>query len=267
VVLDTSVSPAFFVAAVLYGLAAVLYVGVFTAARPQVVAAARWALLAAFCAHGVDIGWRGVEQVHPGTSVREALGFVSWLMVGGYLLAGVRYRLQVMGAFVAPAALIILAAARLSPSGEEVEGLSWLGRVHISLASLGVAIFALAMALSVVYLLEDRNLRRKRFDRVLFKRGIALETLDSLAHRLILAGFPIFTLSLMLGVMWVSQRASGFARPEYVLALVTWTAYAGLIVARTARGVRGRRAAILTIIGFAASALVLAIYFLRRALG
>ena len=145
-------------------------------------------------------------------------------------------------------------------------GLGTLGRIHISLATLGVAIFALATALAAIYLLEDRNLKRKRFDGILFRRGVALESLDLLAHRLVLVGFPIFTVALMLGVIWVSQRASGFDRLEYPLALVTWLSFAGLIVARTTHGWRGRRAALLTVVGFVAAVLVFAIYFARRAL-
>ncbi|MEM9493561.1 MAG: cytochrome c biogenesis protein CcsA, partial [Myxococcota bacterium] len=260
------VSPAFFIAAALYAAAAVTYGAVFASSRQSVARAARWLLFAGFLAHAVEIGWRGVESVHPGTSVREALGFLSWLMVGGYLLAGLKYPLQLLGAFVTPTGLIVLAVARLSPSGEALPGLGTLGRIHIALATLGVAIFALATALAIVYLLEERNLKRKQFDGILFRRGVALDSLDRLAHRLILIGFPIFTLSIMLGVIWVSQRGSGFDRPEYPLALITWLSFAGLIVARTTHGWRGRRTALLTVIGFVAALLVFSVYFVRRAL-
>ncbi len=263
---STSVSPAFFAAAALSLLSSILAAGVFAKARPVFVRWSRLLLLLAFVAHGVEIGWRGVEQVHPGTSVREALGFLSWLMVGGYLLATLRYSLEVLGAFVAPAALVILAAARLSPSGEALPGLGQLGRIHISLATTGVAIFALATAVAVVYLMEDRNLRRKNFDSMLYRRGIALESLDVLSHRLIALGFPVFTLSVVLGVAWVSQRGSGFDRPEYPLALITWLSFAGLLVSRTTHGWRGRKAATLTIIGFISALLVFGIYFARRAM-
>jgi ABC-type uncharacterized transport system permease subunit len=53
-------------------------------------------------------------------------------------------------------------------------------------------------------------------------------------------------------------------RLEYPLAAVTWFAFAGLLVARSVYGWRGRRAAKLTLTGFAAAILVLAIYLLRR---
>ena len=263
---DTGVSPAFYVTVVLYLVACVIYGCVFASSREGVAQIARITLVLAFVAHGVEIGWRGVENVHPGTSVREALGFLSWLLVGGYLLATLKYSLQLLGAFVAPVGLAVLAAARLSPSGEALPGLTLLGRIHISLATLGVAIFALATALAAIYLLENRNLKRKRFDGILFRRGVALESLDLLCHRLVLAGFPIFTVALMLGVIWVSQRASCFDRPEYSLAIVTWLSFAALIVTRTTHGWRGRRSALLTIVGFSCAVLVFAIYFARRAL-
>jgi len=67
--------------------------------------------------------------------------------------------------------------------------------------------------------------------------------------------------------VWGAQRAELLSRPEWGIALVTWVAFGGLIVARTTKGWRGRKAALLTIMGFSASAAVMAIYLARRALG
>ena len=136
--------------------------------------------------------------------------------------------------------------------------------MHISLATIGVALFALATAVAAVYLIQERNLKLKRFDGVLFKRGFALDTLDTLSHRLVLFGFPVFTASMMLGVVWVSQLAIGFDRPEWPLAIVTWLAFGGLIIARRTAGWQGRRAAKLTILGFVVALIVLGIYLARR---
>ena len=260
-------SPAFYVALILYGAAALLYIGTFADAPGWVPGVARTLLIAGFLAHGVDIGWRGVDHVHPATSVREALGFLSWVMVGGYLWWSGRERLTLLGAFVAPTALVILALARLSPSGHPVVGLTVLGRIHISLATLGVAVFALATAVAIMYLLQERSLKRKEFDNALFKRGAALENLDRLSHRLVLIGFPIFTAAIMLGVVWGAERSELLKRPEWWIAIVTWGAFAALLVARTTKGWRGRKAALMTIAGFAASMAVLAVYLLRRAMG
>src|SRR5438477_495562 len=87
-------------------------------------------------------------------SNRWALGFLAWIITGGYLLASTRYRLTLGGVVVMPVALVLLLVARLSPAGAEPEGLSSLGRIHISLATIGVGLFAFASVLSAIYLVE-----------------------------------------------------------------------------------------------------------------
>jgi ABC-type uncharacterized transport system permease subunit len=262
--LSVAPSPAFWVAVVLYGAAAAALLVVLAGkakARPVALALVG----AAFAAHGVDIGWRGTLGVHPAQSVREAIGFLAFILTGGYLLASVRYRLTLGGVVVMPLSVILLVLARLTPAGQAQEDLSALGRVHISLATIGVGIFALASALSAIYLAEDRALKKKKFDAIAFKdRGAPLESLDRLAHRLIWVGFPIFTISLVLGAVWVSKLGASLDRLEYPLAAVTWLAFATLLVARQVYGWRGRRAAVLTLEGFASALAVLIIYLVRR---
>jgi len=259
-------SPAFWVAVAMYAAAAsaLLFVLAGNAkARPLALGL----VTCAFVAHGIDIGWRGTQHVHPAQSVREALGFLAFIVTGGYLLTSVRYRLTLGGVVVMPVALVLLLLARLTPAGPSSD-LGSLGRIHITLATIGVGVFALAGALSAIYLAEDRALRRKKFDGLAFKdRGTPLEALDRLSHRLIWVGFPIFTVSLVLGAIWVSRLGESLARIEYPLAAVTWLAYATLLVARGIYGWRGRRAAILTLQGFAAALAVLVIYLVRRAVG
>ncbi len=266
-VVTTQPEVAFYVAMGAYIVASVFHLSSLAPVPTWVTKAARWIVILAFIAHGVDIGWRGVEHVHPATSVREALGFLSWILVGAYIVLAKRKGLSVLGAFVAPVALVVLAAARLSPSGDALTGLSSLGRLHIASATVGVAIFCLATVVSVIYLLQERNLKKKNFDGVLFRSSASLETLDKLSARLVSIGFPIFTISMMLGGVWVAQREQGFGRIEYPIAAVTWLAFAALMLGRSVSGLRGRRAALLTLLGFGAAIMVLALYFLRRSVG
>ena len=265
--LSVSPSPAFWVAVVAY-TAATAALMVVLAGHAKLRPTALVLVGIAFAAHGTDIGWRGIEHVHPAQSVREALGFLAFIVTGGYLLASARYRLTLGGAAVMPVSLVLLVVARLTPAGTAPDDLSTLGKIHISLATVGVGVFALASALSLIYLLEERALRRKRFDTVAFKdNGAPLEALDRLSHRLIWIGFPIFTVALVLGAIWVSKLGQSLDRPEYPLAAVTWVFYAALLVVRQAYGWRGRRAARLTLAGFAAALLVLVIYLVRRMAG
>ena len=265
--LSVPASPAFWVAVVCYAAAATMLL-VVLAGKAKLRPVALVLIGLAFIAHGTDIGWRGTQHVHPAQSVREAIGFLGFILTGGYLLASAKYRLTIGGLVVMPVALIMLLAARLTPAGTEPADLSTLGRIHISLATIGVGVFALASALSAIYLVEERALKRKKFDALAFKdKGAPLESLDRLANRMIWVGFPIFTVALVLGAVWVSKLGASIDRPEYPLAGVTWLAYAGLLVARHTYGFRGRRAARLTLVGFAAALAVLLIYLLRRIVG
>jgi ABC-type uncharacterized transport system permease subunit len=261
-----SPSPAFWVAALAYAAATIaLMIALAGHAKARPYALAFVGI--AFAAHGVDIGWRGTQGLHPGQTVREALGLLAWILTGGYLLASTRYRLTLGGAVVMPVSLVLLLLARLSPAGATETGLSVIGRVHISLATVGVGVFALASALSAIYLAEDRALRKNKLDGLAFKdqgAGAPIEALDRMSHRLIWIGFPIFTLALVLGAVWTSRLGESLDRIEYPLALVTWIAYATLLVMRQIYGWRGRRAARLTLAGFAAALAVLIVYLLRR---
>lgn len=265
--LSVAPSPAFWVAVAMYAAAAAALLVVLAGnrkARPYALAL----VALAFVAHGIDIGWRGTLRVHPAQSVREAIGFLAWILTGGYLLASVRYRLTLGGVVVMPVALILLLLARLTPAGQAQEDLTTLGRVHVLLATVGVGIFALASALSAIYLAENRALKKKNFDGFAFKdRGAPIEALDRLSHRLIWIGFPIFTVSLVLGAVWTSKLGQSLDRIEYPLAAVTWLAFATLLVARQIYGWRGRRAALLTLQGFACALVVLLIYLARRMVG
>jgi len=260
-------SAAFWIAIALYGCATIAYLLSFVAGKARAGQAARLLLLAGVIAHSVDIGWRGVEHVHPAASVREALGFLAFVAAGGFLAATWRYKVDLAGVVAAPATLATLAVARLSPVGVQQEGLNSLGRIHIMLAVTGVAMFAIATVLSLLYKLEERSLKAKRFDALTFKHSrTPLESLDQLSHRLVLAGFPIFTVAVITGVIWVGQRGTGFGRPEYPFAIASWLAFATLLIMRLVYGWRGRRSANLTLVGFGASVAVLVIYLLRRSL-
>lgn len=224
--LSVAPSPAFWIAGVAYAAATAALLAVLGAQQENRVKVRRVALAlvaVAWVAHGADIGWRGTQHVHPAQSVREAIGFLGFIITGGYLFASVKFHMSLGGVVVMPVSLVMLLAARLTPAGEVPEDLSTLGRVHISMATIGVGIFALASALSAMYIVEERALKKKKFDALAFKdKGTPLESLDRLAHRLVWVGFPIFTVALVLGAVWVSKLGEGLDRLEYPLAAITW---------------------------------------------
>jgi ABC-type uncharacterized transport system permease subunit len=248
-----------------YALASILYLGFLMGLSDRV---GRVALVVAVLLHFGDIGARCIHGLNPISSTPEALSFIAFLGAAGYLLASLRYRLATAGAFAAPAALVLLLLARIVPAEAGAPAMGTLGYTHILLATVGVAVFFIAAVLAVVYLFEDRQLRRREFGRI-SGRGTPLETLDRLAARCVSIGFPIFTVAIVTGAMWIARlgvlHGLRALRPEYLLAFVTWVAFAVLLVARLGGGWRGRRAAWLTLGGFGGTVLVLLVYFLRHA--
>jgi ABC-type uncharacterized transport system permease subunit len=262
----THLSALFVAASIVYAAATILYLGYLVGFGERAVRVARIVLWLGFLVQSAEISARGVAGIHPVTSAREVVGFVSWLLVGGYLVASIKKKLHAVGGFAAPAGLALLIAARIAPSSDgAVEGLGVLGRVHISLAAGGVAIFALATGVAVMYLFQERQLKQKRIG-ALVRKGTALETLDTLTHRCVQLGFPVFTLAMLTGAVWSARRDAG-VRPEYMIAMFAWTAFAAALITRTTIGWRGRRAALMTILGFVSALVVLGIYLARRALG
>ncbi len=64
-----------------------------------------------------------------------------------------------------PAVVALILLARLAPAEASVPAMGRLGQAHILLATLGVAVFAFAAVLAIVYLFQDRSLKRKQLDR------------------------------------------------------------------------------------------------------
>jgi ABC-type uncharacterized transport system permease subunit len=251
-----------------YALASALYLAYLLGLRTHTDNVARIVLAVGVLLHFSDIGYRCVNGLNPISSSPEAISFVAFLLAAGYLVASIRYRLAAAGAFAVAAALVMLVLARVVPAETGAPRMTGLGYTHIFLATLGVAVFALAAVLAILYLFEDRQLKRKKLTRMM-GRATPLETLDRLALRCVSFGFPIFTVAIVTGAMWVARlgllHGLTAVRPEYILAVASWIAFGFLLVARVGAGWRGRRAAWLTLGGFGGAMLVLVVYVLRHA--
>ena len=199
--------------------------------------------------HLVDVG------LLPVTSFGEGLSFFSWLVVGSFLVLGRGDRLSAIGVVVGPLAALMVAGAiafysESAPIPPELRS-PWLP-IHVTLAFLGNAIFGIAFAVSIVYLFQEGRLKSHR-GAWLLRRLPSLEQLDHLNHRCLLWGFPLLSLGIITGGVWALNAWGHFWSGEAreVLSLVTWLVYAGLLQFRLTGGLRGRRAATLTIVGFA----------------
>jgi cytochrome c-type biogenesis protein CcsB len=213
------------------------------------------ALLGGFLLHTIALGGQFLSEGFAAVAfMGEALLFKSWLLVGLYLLIQLKFRLTVLGGIVAPLAfLMCLAVFAFGRGGGEIPpGLesAWLP-VHVTLAFLGNAVFALAFGVSLIYLLQERHLKHKKMT-ALMKRFPSLESLDRLNYLLLVWGFPLMTLGIITGSVWAGVHWGNYWswEPRQIASGIAWLFYGMILHGRITAGLRGKKAALLTMVGF-----------------
>ncbi len=251
------------VTAVIYLLATGTFIAYLAFPRDFIARLSPLLILAGFVTHTVAFTYNCIYGSYPTlTELRDALSFYGWLMVGMYLLVQLKYRLTVLGCFIAPLAFIMsLASFTLGTGGEAIPPAIrtyWLP-IHVTLALSGNAVFALAFGVGVLYLLEEYQLKRKRMV-VLHTRLPSLETLDRLNYVFLVWGFPLMTFGIITGSIQAHLHWGDYWSwdPRQITSAITWLLYGVLLHGRITVGWRGKKAAIWTIVGFA----VVLIYFL-----
>jgi ABC-type uncharacterized transport system permease subunit len=206
-----------------------------------------------------------VWHVCPVEGIHFAMSVVSLLACAVYLAIRRRYRIDVVGAFVAPLALTFLLASRLVVAAEPAQRYrSTILPVHVTANLLGYALFLLAFAAAVAYLVQEKRLKEKKLVGI-FRRLPPLDALDRAEHRFLLAGFPLLTVGILTGTYWAHEVEGGsftdIARA--IFSYTTWGLFAAVLYLRAVAGWRGRRAAYGTIAGFLFAVLVLVVYWIK----
>jgi|GEM_PF-204769 len=238
--------------------------------RPQagsrLVLAGRALLAAGLLLHLGGFFWAAGHSPEAGGLAGAGLGSDVWrggqlfsllaaATVAGYLALDLRYRLPVAGAFVAPFTVAVMVPAHLvhgnaraiAPELTHSIALA----VHVGAAALGTAALALAFGLAVLYLTSEKQLKSKSTGR-LFARLPSLELIDRLGYQLAVWGFVFLSLAIATGSL-ASRESSGATmpwQPKEAFAILAWSLFAALIQARLVAGWRGRRVAMLVVIGF-----------------
>ena len=245
----------FHITAAVYLLATIVYSTYLFVRRDSLLKAAQWIIIAGFASHTATIALRWIAAGRtPATSFHESLNFFAWVTVALFLLLLVKYKQRVLGAFVAPFALLLVITASLLPA--EIVPLSpalesyWLP-VHVMLAFLGNAFFALAFFLGIMYIIQDKYLKARKLKGLYFVLP-SLETLDELNYKCLQYGFPLLTAAIITGAIWSEYATGNYWQWKHrqVWSLITWFLYAALLHGRLTAGWRGRKAAILSGVAF-----------------
>jgi len=211
--------------------------------------------LGAVLLHTLTIVARYFEAGHtPITSHHETVSFFAWSLSCCYLSFRWRYTVKNLGVFVCLLVLALMLVAAFS--SREMQPLapalqSWWLPVHASVTLIAYGFLALAFIGGSMYLLQEREIKNKRFG-LFYSRLPSLEALDKLNHHCLSIGFPLLTLGLITGSIWAKQAWGAYWHwdPKETWSLVTWFLYAAVVHQRFTVGWRGRRAAILSIVAF-----------------
>lgn len=252
-----------------YLIAAIHYILAFVNKRRSVQRVAEWSTAIGFMLHSTALvaDW-WIDGHYPLFSLRETLSFLAWALVALYSIVRYRYGAQAVGAFTLPLTSVLTFTALLigpdSNNAPATFSATWLFPIHTTLLIFAYAAFFIVFIASVMYLLQERELKLKTFGAT-FHRLPALTTVNELATIAAVFGLTLLTLGIATGMIWSSIRSGRIWHndPKEIFALLTWLLYFALAIYRSTAKWRGRRAAWLGVVGFA---LVLCTFFGARLL-
>jgi cytochrome c-type biogenesis protein CcsB len=250
---------------------------------------ARFAVLMNVIAWGLHLGeivTRGMAAHRPPWgNMYEFTSAICFAAVTAYLVVLAKQRVRFLGAFVMVAVIIGLGVATIwlynDPGPLRPALNSYWITIHVSAAITATGAFSIAAVTTVLYLLAARReaavpAGERTGDRVgvrpadgtadraaartalagpgagLLARLPSADSLDRLANRITMFGFPIWTFAIMAGAIWADQawgRYWGWD-PKETWSFITWVCYAGYLHARATAGWRGRKAAVISLIAF-----------------
>lgn len=214
-------------------------------------------MVIAWILHVAGVVFRGLADGHvPWSNMFEFSLVSSCIAVGVFLALLFWQDFGFLGTYISGFALIVLGVGTVNfyvpvtPLPPALQSY-WLV-IHVFVATLGTAFFAVGAGLSIVQLLQTRreagHLTQLRFLSTL----PTAEKLENFAYRVIVVGFVFWTFTLIAGAIWAFHawgRYWGWDTKE-VWTFIIWVLFAGYIHARATRGWRGTRSAWLALIGF-----------------
>ena len=210
---------------------------------------------------GLALRWTETHQTGYGyvplSNMYESLIFFSWTIVLIYLILEFKYRQKIIGIFVTPFAFLAIALtsiipgidAKITPLVPALQS-NWL-TIHVTTCFFGYASFAVSFGISILYLIRDR---KEGEPAGISKWLPSTPILDEINYKSIVIGFPMLTLGIVTGAAWANYAWGTYWSwdPKETWSLITWFIYAAFLHARLTRDWRGRKAAMLSIIGFVA---------------
>lgn len=245
----------------LYAGATVLYAYFFLNKRRSLSWYATFLTGAGFLMHTASILIRWVQVGHlPIEGPFDSLSLAAWALVLIYFVVEHLARVKILGVLLVPAALVAMTAAWLNisvPGGRQGEVLdSWTVGTHVTLIMLANAGFAIGAAASIVYLLQERQLKQHKTN-LIFRRLPSLAQTDAIARKAVAFAYPAYTAALLLGVLRAVRFVEGwYFDPRVMMAGIVWLIFGAYLVLRYRTSTSARSVAWIAVVGLAAVVLL-----------
>ncbi|QBS41658.1 c-type cytochrome biogenesis protein CcsB [Nocardia sp. CS682] len=181
------------------------------------------------------------------------------VLMGALFLREQRYRAMWVFLLVPVLILLFLAGTILyADAAPVVPALKsfWLP-IHVTIVSIGSGVFLFAGVASLLFLYRIRQPEGHESNSVLgaiARRLPDARTLDRLAYKATIIGFPLFGAGVILGAIWAEAAWGRFWGwdPKETCSFIAWVLYAAYLHARATSGWRDTKAAWINVAGFVA---------------
>lgn len=243
---------AFMVAAAIYG-AAFLYGLIVLLGKRAYSRAVMFALLVGgFLIQTLGLNLRGAAiKACPLGNPFEIAQFLAWSLILLFFIIGPAFRLRLLGFFTAGLTTVLAGGAFLLPSWDRAYppgifgGNPWI-ELHASLAIFSYGVFAILSLVSMMFLIQQRGLKKKQFKGV-YQYLPSVQKLDLMAKRLLITGVIVLSASLIFGaVFWIenSKLVSVF---KLTATCLVWLGYLTVFILRLQKKLVTRRHALASI--------------------
>ena len=190
----------------------------------------------------------------PIQNLPQSLSLAAFALGSMFLFFQYKFNLKILGVFVSILLSAIMLAVLMIPDAPVEKNAVLKGfwfYSHILLVFAGDAALALACGAGILYLLQEKGIKTKS-PGFFFKRLPSLDLLDNVGYTCLTTGFALLTIGLVAGFIYAKTIWGRFWSwdPKEVFSVGTWMVYAALLHLRLYSGWRGRKSAIMTIIGF-----------------
>ncbi len=236
----------------LYLLVFFIHVLYFATGKQKLMAVMWWVLYITLGLHTAGLIFRWVESYRIGighvplSNFYESLIFFAWSVSFILIVMKKRLAFPPVTCLASLVSLFFMAYASLSPSVQKgiqplVPALqsNWL-HVHVITCFLAYAAFAVSFIAGLLYLVKWKGV---------VPSG---ETLDEINYRSIIVGFPMLSAGILTGAVWAHYAWGSYWSwdPKETWSLITWIVYALYLHARLVKGWKGKRIAMVSIVGF-----------------